>query len=173
MSPAPWIAAWAALGLAVTVAHQRRHGEWSLLAGALWPFFLPGLLPGEVPTRPVDAACAELAEALLALGRPGGEDLQAVAATLRALQARRDELERLLSDWTDGSEAQRAARQELEAVWERTDQQLARGLSAVHEITARLHVARLTGEAPAGLEERLRGLRAHVDSASELRRIGA
>jgi len=166
----PLLLVYAAAGAAVATAHRRRNGQTSLLAILLWPFFLPGLLPDETPAGRVEGACAELAAALAALGPlpPLDDALVAVGAALHRLQDRAHEIQRLRAAWTAGSAAQLEARTELEAIGARTQEQLESGLDAVVELTARLHLARLSGEAPAGLEQQLRRLQMHVDSAREV-----
>ncbi len=167
----------------VTMLLWRRAHDGTLAALLLWPFFVPALLPAneafaqeeEVPVGP---ACEELAQALATLGPDHsghcGPTLAAVGRKLRALEERIAEVDRLLERWAEqpATPARQLTAERLGAFRAQAQEELDTGLSNLTELTARVHLARLTGEDAASLGVQLSRLAADIDSATEVAQLG-
>jgi hypothetical protein len=178
MRGAEWLVLYGVIGAAVAAAQRRVHGRGVLAALLLWPFFLPGLMPGGgAAAGPVPAACLELVQALEALGGGHAErcapSLAAVAAGLGRLEAQRREIAALSERLAAGPEgpARSQALARLAALEAENAGALARSEEAVTALAARLHLARITGLDPGQLSSQLSRLAADVDAATEVARL--
>ena len=188
-----------AVALAMTRAHHpgafHAVALWPLFLPGLLATVAPPvrLLPPADPR--VDGAVDTLAAALRAWdGLPDNVDPEASLFAARrglvALARRVDDLDRLLRE--PGADVERlradlatapdaawpslAARlvsiERLAGLRDQSTVDLERGLAGLADLTARVHVARFTGETGANVATQLAALAAAVDSAAEVRRLG-
>lgn len=188
-----------AVALAMARAHHPGAAQavalWPLFLPGLLAAVAPPLRLVTRTDARVDAAVDTLATALRAWdGLPDNVDpeasLHAARKGLAALARRVDDLDQLLREpgadverlradlaaAPDGAWPALAARlvsiERLSGLRDQSALDLDRGLAGLADLTARVHVARFTGETGANVATQLAALAAAVDSASEVRRLG-